>query len=577
MKQIKTNILIHRQWLIGIFLLVCLARTVESAEVTVSTTEELVDAVNSGVEGDIINITPGTYMLTSSQQLKPKADMTIKGAGMDSTIIKADASWNPGTSGLPDGAVEPGSGNRSAYLFDLAGNNYITISDMTLDGIDQLHGAIYAAWADYLEFSYLHIVRYIWSGIRTWEMDESAIYECIFEDAGGEHRGVVGGGLYLTWVKTSEIYNNRFIRSTGSTRPFMGIKGREIRYSRIHHNTMFRTDTKHGFCIEFPFENDYDAEIDHNYLSGAISIPKGGGGGNLPASGVTFRIHHNYFDPNPSYALEWNRRGAYVHNNLFDFKTEKDGGNLISSWSDNSDGPTFFHDNHIKNPGRGIFWAENVYNNFNFYNNHVIANKTVTPRKEGLFGFNPSTDFSTMAITDNIIQCYDQDRPLFRNSESCGTKVENNTLEGVSGDAAGCYDNPDTGETRGPLTSMQFYVGVHDEYYVNNWTVTGGSVGVAEKPTVPQEFALLSNYPNPFNPSTTISYSLDRTEQIELTVYTMLGTKISTLFSGVQTAGRHEIQWNGMDENGRQASSGLYIYMLKTSTRTDYDKMTLLK
>jgi hypothetical protein len=101
--------------------------------------------------------------------------------------------------------------------------------------------------------------------------------------------------------------------------------------------------------------------------------------------------------------------------------------------------------------------------------------------------------------------------------------------------------------------------------------------GVKDQTTSPRTFGLMTNYPNPFNPITTISYSLDRAEQISLEVYDALGHKVRTLFAGVQSAGVHNAQWNGVDENGQYVSSGLYIYRLVAGDRVATGKMTLLK
>ncbi len=105
----------------------------------------------------------------------------------------------------------------------------------------------------------------------------------------------------------------------------------------------------------------------------------------------------------------------------------------------------------------------------------------------------------------------------------------------------------------------------------------GGTVDVAEKIEAPTEFALKANYPNPFNPTTTISYSLDKTEQVTLEVYDLLGHKISTLVSGVQASGEHQVQWNGTDDLGQTVSSGVYLYRLTSGQRVETRKMMLLQ
>lgn len=83
----------------------------------------------------------------------------------------------------------------------------------------------------------------------------------------------------------------------------------------------------------------------------------------------------------------------------------------------------------------------------------------------------------------------------------------------------------------------------------------------------PNEFRLYSNYPNPFNPKTTIKYSLPKSTHVTLTVYDMLGKTIRTLLSDTQTAGTHTITWDGRDQSGLPAASGIYYYRM---TAQDY-------
>ncbi len=432
--------------------------------INVNTAAQLTSAVNNGAAGDTINIAAGTYQLSAT--LTPKANMTINGAGMGSTILVPASTWNPGTTGLPDNATDHNSAVKTAYLFNLEANKGIKIRNLTADGAGRLHGAVYGNDCDNLELSRLHIRNFIWSGVRTWRMDNAVVERCEFEDAGGVHGGVTGGGLYLTWVKTSRFSHNWFHRSPGSTRNFYGIKAREARGSRFNHNTILV-----NFSMEFPHEHDYDNEIDHNYIWGVISLPKNGGGGYVPPSGITFHIHHNYFSS--SYAIEGPRNGMEISHNLFDLTNSPaygDGGNIISSWGDTAQGATKFHNNLIKDPGRGIFWSQNVYNNFSFYNNHVIANRTATPRTEGFFGFNTATTFSTIVIKDNIIECINQPRPLMRNTQSHAAVIQNNTLINVSD--SGSYANANTGATRGPTAPLYFKCGADEEFLVNQWTIT---------------------------------------------------------------------------------------------------------
>ncbi len=91
----------------------------------------------------------------------------------------------------------------------------------------------------------------------------------------------------------------------------------------------------------------------------------------------------------------------------------------------------------------------------------------------------------------------------------------------------------------------------------------------AEQPT---SFALNQNYPNPFNPSTSIEFSLKNRQNISLSVYDILGRKISVLAHGEFSQGNHRIHFDGKD-----LSSGIYIYTLSTQSGSLSKSMLLLK
>ena len=435
---------------------------------TVTTTEALIVAVRDGAEGSEIKIAAGTYLLKAP--LEPKTGMTITGAGIGQTIITHDPSWKPSTATLPDPEMTTKGMDTQAYLFRLqekAAN--ITISGMTLRG-PQLHGAIFGSGNAGLYLHHLRIQETLWCGIRTFAMTGAKIHDCEFIDAGGKWKkggipgtdgGISAGAIFAVWMKDSEISHNRFTRTRmGKEHAFFGIKGRQGKRCHIHHNTI-----EVGFSIEFPFENDEDMEIDHNICHGAISIPKHGGGP-VPASGTTFHIHHNWILP--SYAIEFVRNGVEIDHNLFDFDTEKDGGNLISGFGKaGAQGPASFHHNLVKNPGRGVIWINEAYNNLEIRNNHIIARTTVTPRTEGLFGFNAKSDLKTIRISNNIVECIGQARPLLRFKESTPVIVENNRFTNVSDHAL--YPNPQTKAPQGLETPLSFTCGVHDEVTVNGW------------------------------------------------------------------------------------------------------------
>lgn len=94
----------------------------------------------------------------------------------------------------------------------------------------------------------------------------------------------------------------------------------------------------------------------------------------------------------------------------------------------------------------------------------------------------------------------------------------------------------------------------------------------------PNRFAILGNFPNPFNPATRIEFSLERASEIKLEIFNILGQKVATLISGRLPAGMHEATWDGTDHQGHEAASGVYFARLtgeneQQSTR----KMMLLR
>ena len=94
---------------------------------------------------------------------------------------------------------------------------------------------------------------------------------------------------------------------------------------------------------------------------------------------------------------------------------------------------------------------------------------------------------------------------------------------------------------------------------------------------VPETFNLEQNFPNPFNPTTTIRYQIPSTAQVKVTVYNMLGREITTLVNGVQDAGFYTVQWKGINHQGRQVASGLYVYTLQAGNTRISRKMLLVR
>ena len=90
-------------------------------------------------------------------------------------------------------------------------------------------------------------------------------------------------------------------------------------------------------------------------------------------------------------------------------------------------------------------------------------------------------------------------------------------------------------------------------------------------------FALRTNYPNPFNPSTNISFSIPSPAQVKLTVYNVKGQKVKELINDTMDMGKHTVQWDGTDQRNRKVSSGLYFSRLEHAGMSKTIKMMLMK
>ena len=95
--------------------------------------------------------------------------------------------------------------------------------------------------------------------------------------------------------------------------------------------------------------------------------------------------------------------------------------------------------------------------------------------------------------------------------------------------------------------------------------------------SLPTQFELRQNFPNPFNPITTIEYSLPQPSYVRLAVYNSLGRRIVTLKSEQQPIGEYSIEWSGRSDDGRLVDSGLYLYRLEASGFVETKKMMFIQ
>ncbi|MFA6467766.1 MAG: T9SS type A sorting domain-containing protein [Bacteroidota bacterium] len=136
-------------------------------------------------------------------------------------------------------------------------------------------------------------------------------------------------------------------------------------------------------------------------------------------------------------------------------------------------------------------------------------------------------------------------------------------------------DTPDTCVVQiqiiGPGTGDQAMPHV-DSYFLVDEVSFSGPTAVTRSDMQPEQFGLEQNFPNPFNPSTRISYSLGEASHVDLKVYDLLGNEVAALVNGQKEAGVHIASFDG-----KNLSSGMYFYTLRTKNFTETKRMMLIK
>jgi len=96
--------------------------------------------------------------------------------------------------------------------------------------------------------------------------------------------------------------------------------------------------------------------------------------------------------------------------------------------------------------------------------------------------------------------------------------------------------------------------------------------------TIPEVTELRENYPNPFNPTTMISFSIPQTSQfVKLAIYNLKGQKVTTLVDEILPVGRHSVAWDGKDASGEDVSYGIYFYIIETEFNKISKKLVVIR
>jgi len=102
-------------------------------------------------------------------------------------------------------------------------------------------------------------------------------------------------------------------------------------------------------------------------------------------------------------------------------------------------------------------------------------------------------------------------------------------------------------------------------------------MAISDGVQIPISYKIHQNFPNPFNPVTTLRYDLPEDAMVNINVYNMMGRVVNNLVSSKQDAGYKSVQWNATNSAGQPVSAGLYLYMIQAGQFSQTKKMVLLK
>ena len=110
----------------------------------------------------------------------------------------------------------------------------------------------------------------------------------------------------------------------------------------------------------------------------------------------------------------------------------------------------------------------------------------------------------------------------------------------------------------------------------SHWSYTG-ALSTVDEGIIAEKFEIKGNYPNPFNPITKIRFSNDRTANVKVNIYSLLGERVNTLMNKQLNSGTYDVTWNGVNSKGKTVPSGMYLYEVESEGRRLQGKMLFLK
>ena len=150
-----------------------------------------------------------------------------------------------------------------------------------------------------------------------------------------------------------------------------------------------------------------------------------------------------------------------------------------------------------------------------------------------------------------------------------GTVVSVTAVEDCESDGDAACDSDDTRM----VLSDTGAAALESSFITSSWTVGDGTLDNEQ----PLEFSLSANYPNPFNPTTTIDYSIATAGDVSIVVYDMMGREVRSLVADFATPGSYSVVWDATNNEGLSVAAGMYVYKMTSSDFVEVNKMLLVK
>ena len=178
---------------------------------------------------------------------------------------------------------------------------------------------------------------------------------------------------------------------------------------------------------------------------------------------------------------------------------------------------------------------------------------------------------STVLVAWNAVE---QDLQFYRLERSTSAMFNENVVENFL--TTNTFTDTDLDWDTEYFYRVSANVGYYTDYS-NTVSLTLESLDIESSSSLPESFKVHQNFPNPFNPVTTLSYQLPKEGYVEVTIYDMTGRIVKNLILEHQNAGYKTIKWNATNNNGQPVSAGVYVYTVSTRDLKQSRKMLFLK